>query len=84
MGTAISIIIAAGAGLLIIAAGIWALRFFTQPPPTPPPAGELRKVAITFRCSSCGSEVKMTVAPTEDPEPPRHCLEEMTLVAPID
>ena len=84
MGTAISIIIAVGAGLLIILAGIWALRFFTQPPPAPPQVGELRKVSITFRCSSCGSEAKMTIAPTEDPEPPRHCLEEMTLVAPID
>ena len=84
MGTAINIVIAAGAGLLIVLAGIWALRFFTQPPPQPPPVGELRKVAITFRCHACGSEVKMTVAPTEDPDPPRHCQEEMTLVAPID
>lgn len=84
MGTAINIVIAVAGGLAILALGIWSLRFFVQPPPAPPPAGELRKVSITYECHSCGSQVKMTVAPTEDPEPPRHCLEEMSLVAPIE
>ena len=50
----------------------------------PPPAGELRKVKIIYRCSICGTEVRMTVAPDEDPDPPRHCLEDMDLVAPVE
>jgi len=54
------------------------------PIPEPPPPGELRKVKIMYRCAICGAEVRMTVAPDQDPPPPRHCLEDMELVAPID
>lgn len=53
-----------------------------QPVPEPPEAGELRKVKLTYKCSVCGAEVKMTVAPSQDPEPPRHCMDEMELVLP--
>jgi hypothetical protein len=53
------------------------------PLPPPPPPGELRKVNLRFRCSICGTEVRMTSAPDEMPEPPRHCLEDMQLVAPV-
>jgi hypothetical protein len=60
------------------------LRSMTEPLPPPPPPGELRKVAVKFRCSVCGVELKMTLAPEEDPEPPRHCMEDMDLVAPIE
>jgi dihydroxyacetone kinase-like predicted kinase len=51
------------------------------PLPPPPPPGELRKVRLTFRCSICGTEVRMTVANDEVPDPPRHCQDEMELVA---
>ena len=37
---------------------------------------------LTYRCSICGTEVRMTAANDEDPEPPRHCQEDMDLVAP--
>ena len=47
-------------------------------------AGLLRKVKLVYRCGICGAEVKMTVAASEDPEPPRHCLEDMDLVTPIE
>ena len=53
----------------------------THPPP--PPAGELRKVNVRYRCSVCGLEIKLTLAPDEDPPPPRHCLEDMEIVAPL-
>ena len=53
-----------------------------RPVPEPLPAGELRKVRLLYRCSICGTEVRMTAATDEDPEPPRHCLEDMDLVAP--
>ena len=84
MGLAVNIVIAVVAGLVIIRVGMAALGALARPLPEPPPPGELRKVKITYRCSLCGTEVQMRVAPQEDPDPPRHCLEEMDLVAPID
>ncbi len=80
----VNVLIAVAAGFLIIRIGLAMLRGLARPVPEPPPAGELRKVKITYRCSICGTEVRMTVAPDEDPEPPRHCLEDMDLVAPVD
>jgi hypothetical protein len=73
----------------LIALAIWrmgraVLRALARPAPEPPPPGEMRKVNLRFRCSICGSEVRMMLAPDEDPDPPRHCLEEMSIVAPID
>jgi hypothetical protein len=50
--------------------------------PEPLPAGELRKVRLLYRCSICGTEVRMTAANNEDPDPPRHCLEDMDMIAP--
>ncbi|MFN8039672.1 MAG: hypothetical protein U0Q07_10735 [Acidimicrobiales bacterium] len=84
MGTLIRIVIAAAVAVLIIKVGLTILRGLAQPIPEPPPPGELRKVKIMYRCSLCGAEVRMTVAPEEDPQPPRHCQEDMELVAPIE
>lgn len=84
MGTAVSVVIAVIAGLVILRLGLAMLRALAQPVPGPPPAGELRKVKIMYRCSLCGTEVRMTVAPDEDPDPPRHCQEDMDLVAPVE
>jgi hypothetical protein len=78
----VSLIIAVGASLLIFKAGFAALGGMAQPVPEPPPPGELRKVKLQYRCSICGSEVRMTAANDEMPEPPRHCLEDMDLVTP--
>jgi hypothetical protein len=63
--------------------GIGMLRSMTQLPPEPPPTGELRKVKRNYRCDVCGVEIRMTMAPDEDPPPPKHCLEEMAEVAPL-
>ena len=74
-------IVAAG---IIISLGVWVLRGLARPVPPPPPRGEMRKVNLRYACVICGTEVKMTLATEELPEPPRHCLEEMQLVSPID
>jgi hypothetical protein len=84
MGTVISVAIAVAAAWLIFRVGLGMLRSIATPLPEPPPAGELRRVKIAYRCSVCGTEVRMTVAVEEDPEPPRHCQGEMDLVAPIE
>jgi hypothetical protein len=75
-------------GGLVLAVVIWKvglamLRGFTTPLPPPPPAGELRKVNLRYRCSLCGTEMRMTLANDELPDPPRHCQEDMDLVAPV-
>ena len=70
-------------GYILWKSGIAMLRSMTQLPPEPPPSGELRKVKRNYRCDVCGVELRMTTAPDEDPPPPKHCLEEMTEVAPL-
>ena len=84
MGIAVKVVVAILAGYVIFRLGLAVLRMFAQPVAEPPPAGELRKVKLMYRCDLCGTEVRMTAALDEDPEPPRHCMEDMTLVSPVD
>ena len=62
--------------------GVAMLRGITTPQPAPPPAGELRRDNLRYRCSICGTEMRMTLANDELADPPKHCQEEMDLVAP--
>jgi hypothetical protein len=64
--------------------GIGMTRSVTTQLPDPPPEGELRKVSVRYRCSNCGTELRMTLAPEADPAPPRHCMEDMDLVTPVE
>ena len=80
----VNLIIAILAGYLIIRFGLAILRGRAAPIPEPPPPGELRKVKIQYRCAVCGTEVRMTAATDQEPESPRHCMQEMDLVAPIE
>jgi hypothetical protein len=80
----VALAVAALAVLLLFKIGFAMLGGLAQPVPEPPPAGELRKVKIMYRCSICGTEVRMTVANDEMPDPPRHCQDEMDLVTPVD
>lgn len=70
--------------VLIMRIGIAVVRGFARPIPEPPPPGELRKVKLLYRCSLCGTEVRMTSAVEIDPEPPRHCMEDMDLLGAAD
>jgi len=60
------------------------LRSMTSSLPPPPPSGEMRRINVRYRCSVCGMELKLTLAPDQNPPPPKHCLEEMQLVAPVE
>ncbi|MGE3621814.1 MAG: hypothetical protein AB7L84_15265, partial [Acidimicrobiia bacterium] len=80
----VNVVIAVLVTGVIMKAGMAVLSGLAQPVPPPPPAGELRKVKITYRCGICGTEVRMTVANDEMPDPPRHCQDDMDLVAPIE
>lgn len=86
MGTLVAVIRLLVAVLMFMAImrlGIFVLRVLARPVPEPPPSGEMRRVNLRYRCPSCGMELKMTAAPDEDPAPPRHCMDEMQLVAPV-
>jgi len=78
------VLVAALAAWLILRVGVLMLGGMARPIPEPPPAGELRKVKIAYRCELCGTEVRMTIAPDQEPDAPRHCQEDMTLMAPVD
>ena len=80
----LKVLVAVAAGWLIWRVGTRLLGGLARPIPEPPPPGELRKVRLTYRCSICGTEVRMTTANDQMPEPPRHCLEDMDLVTPVE
>lgn len=84
MWDVIRIVIALGVALLLVRVGVALLGGMARPIPEPPPPGELRKVKLIYRCPICGTEVRMTAATNQDPEPPRHCMDEMDLVTPVD
>lgn len=83
LSTILWVLAGIGIGVILWKSGIGLLRSFGAPMPEPPPPGELRKVNVRYRCSVCGLEIKLTLAPDEDPPPPRHCLEDMEIVAPL-
>ena len=80
----LAVAIAVLVGWLILKVGFAVMSSLATPLPPPPPAGELRKVRLVYRCSLCGTEVRMTSANDEVPDPPRHCMEDMDLVTPIE
>ena len=83
-GFVVRAVVALLAAVVLLKVGMALLGGLARPIPEPPEPGELRKVRLTYRCSICGTEVRMTTANDEMPEPPRHCLEDMDLVTPLD
>ncbi|MED5166343.1 MAG: hypothetical protein VYC13_03310 [Actinomycetota bacterium] len=77
----LKILMAIAVAMALLRMGLAVLRTLATPLPEPPPAGELRKVKLQYRCSLCGTEVRMTVATDESPNPPRHCMDDMELIA---
>jgi hypothetical protein len=83
LSTIIWLVVGLALAVALWRSGTGLLRSFSTPMSPPPPPGELRKVNVRYRCSVCGLEIKLTLAPDEDPPPPRHCLEDMDVVAPL-
>ena len=77
----LKILMAMAVAMILLRMGLAVLRTLATPLPEPPPVGELRKVKLQYRCSLCGTEVRMTVATDESPDPPRHCMDDMELMA---
>jgi hypothetical protein len=76
--------VAVAAAVLMLRVGFALLGSFARPVPEPPPVGELRRIKLRYRCGLCGMEVRIERAAEELPPPPRHCQDEMELVAPIE
>jgi len=79
VGQVINILIAVFAFMTIYIVGVKMMASFSRTQPPPAPTGELRRVRLTFQCIVCGTEVRMTKAPHQQPEGPRCCMQEMDL-----
>jgi len=77
-------VIAVAIGYLLLATGIKVIGAFARPIPDAPPPGELRRVKLTYRCSSCGTELRLTLANDTVPAPPRHCADDMELITNLE
>lgn len=78
------ILIAVATFYILLATGIKILGAFARPIPEAPPPGELRRVKLIYRCPSCGTELRLTLANDTVPTPPRHCADEMDLVTNLE
>lgn len=78
------LIVAVVIGYAIIRFGLMLLRGMAAPIPEPPPAGELRRVKLQYQCQICGTEVRMTLSTDQEPDAPRHCMQEMELITPLE
>ncbi|MGH9189680.1 MAG: hypothetical protein ACRD0Q_06570 [Acidimicrobiales bacterium] len=76
----LKVFLAIVAFVFVMRIGMLIIGGLARPHPPPPP-GELRRVNLRYRCSLCLAEVRMVQASEELPAPPRHCQEDMDLVA---
>ena len=81
IGLLFKLVIAIAVFVVIMRLGMLVLGGLARPHPPPEP-GLMRRVNLRYRCSVCLAEVKMVQASEEMPAPPRHCQEDMDLVAP--
>ena len=75
------VVVAVVVFVVLMRLGMLILGGLARPHPPPDP-GEIRRVNLRYRCSICLTEVRMVQATDEMPAPPRHCQEDMDLVAP--
>jgi hypothetical protein len=83
VGTVIWVLLGLVVMVVVWRVGMAMLKALSAPPAPPPEPGELRKVNVRYRCDVCGVELRLTMAPDDDPPPPKHCLEDMIVVAPL-
>ncbi len=83
MDTAVRILIALAAAIVLYLIAVRIVRvMMAPPPPDEPDVSQLKPVDYRYRCMVCGTEVTMTASPEADaPDAPRHCREDMNPVA---
>ena len=82
IGWAFRVAVAVVGALTLYVIGAVMLSKFKVPPPVEPDPDDVHPVDLRFRCVVCGAEVTMTAAPGDDPQPPRHCREDMVATGP--
>jgi hypothetical protein len=79
--TILRIVLGVAVAITVYVIGASMLRKFQVAPPAEPDPADIKPVDLHFRCIVCGAEVTMTAAQDDEPDPPRHCREDMVLVA---
>jgi hypothetical protein len=79
-GLVLRVVIGLAGAVTIYVIGAALLRKFKVEPEPEPDPSQLRPVEVEFRCTVCGTTVVMTTAAGDEPEPPRHCREDMVRV----
>ena len=79
-GLVLRVVIGLAGAVTIYVLGASLLRKFKVAPEPEPDPSELRPVEVEFCCTICGTTVVMTTAAGDEPEPPRHCREDMVRV----
>jgi hypothetical protein len=73
----VRVVLALLLALLVYVVGAGMIAKFKAAPPEEPDPEDVKPVHLRFRCQVCGAEVTMTAAHDDDPDPPRHCREDM-------
>lgn len=81
LGWIFRIAIASAAAWMLLKIGFSMIGMLARPVPSPPPDGELRRVNLRYRCPTCATEIRMVKTDAIDPVAPRHCMDEMDLIA---
>lgn len=73
----VTVLIAAAIGIVIFALTVRAVRMIASGPPAEPDPDLVEDVEAEFYCTVCGMRLTVTQAQEGNPEPPRHCREDM-------
>ena len=73
----LQVLIAAAIGAVILVVAWRVIRYLASAPPPDPDPDDAVEVAIDYRCTECGLRLTVTRARGDDPDPPRHCREDM-------
>ena len=73
----LDVLIAIAIAVVVLAGAWWVVRYLASAPPADPDPADAIEVAIDYRCTSCGLRLTVTRARGQDPDPPRHCMEDM-------
>lgn len=76
--------IAVAVAYALFMTGVKTIGAFARPIPQALPPGELRRVKLNYRCDVCGTELRLTLANDQVPEPPKHCTEPMILTTNLE
>ncbi len=77
-------VIAVAVAYVLFMTGVKTIGAFARPIPEALPPGELRRVKLNYRCDICGTELRLTLANDQVPEPPKHCTEPMILTTNLE